>query len=166
MRGMRRTSGANDDPSYVRHRINGIQPEVVTEGIRLTSELQDALLPMIRLLPPQDFERLVYLVFTGSGWRRHGVVGRTQNTVGMELRLPMSNESAVVQVRPNADQASFDEVYLNTFNDMGAINRMFFVCHTGSVECSDERVTLIGPDKLPRMVLDAGLVSWLIEEVR
>ncbi len=34
-----------------------------------------------RLLEPQDFELLVDLVFSTSGWRRVGVVGGTQKTL-------------------------------------------------------------------------------------
>jgi hypothetical protein len=44
---------------------------------------------------------------------------------------------------------------------------MFFVWHTGALSEAEghEAVTLIGPDKLARMVVDAGLSSWLREKV-
>jgi len=41
---------------------------------------------------------------------------------------------------------------------------MFFVYHSGRAETDDERVVLIGPDKLADMVLDAELVDWLIRK--
>jgi hypothetical protein len=43
---------------------------------------------------------------------------------------------------------------------------MFFVWHTGDVTDNDvEDITLVGPDRLARMVLDAGLSSWVREKV-
>jgi hypothetical protein len=42
---------------------------------------------------------------------------------------------------------------------------MFFVFHSGEVETDDERVTVIGPEKLAELVADAGLVGWLIRKV-
>jgi hypothetical protein len=40
------------------------------------------------LLTPQDFELLVDLSFSASGWRRIGPVGKNQKTVDFELVLP------------------------------------------------------------------------------
>jgi hypothetical protein len=44
---------------------------------------------------------------------------------------------------------------------------MFFVWHTGDLaeEGGPADVILLGPQKLSRMVLDAGLSSWLREKV-
>ena len=42
---------------------------------------------------------------------------------------------------------------------------MFYVFHTGDAVTDDERVTVIGPDALAPLVMDAGLVSWLIRKV-
>src|SRR5438876_1126798 len=45
-------------------------------------------------------------------------------------------------------------------------SRLFFVYHTGRVSKLDhERVILIGPSELAPLVVDAGLLSWLIEKV-
>jgi hypothetical protein len=42
---------------------------------------------------------------------------------------------------------------------------MFYVYHSGEAETDDGRVKVIGPDKLAEMVIDAGLVNWLIRKV-
>jgi hypothetical protein len=42
---------------------------------------------------------------------------------------------------------------------------MFYVYHSGEVETDDERFFLIGNEKFAEMVIDAGLVSWLIRKV-
>jgi hypothetical protein len=44
--------------------------------------------------------------------------------------------------------------------------RMFFVYHTGRMrEPENERVVVIGPERLAALVVDAGLVGWLIGKV-
>lgn len=42
---------------------------------------------------------------------------------------------------------------------------MFFVYHSGQVASDEERVIVIGPEKLAELVVDAGLVTWLIRKV-
>jgi Type I restriction enzyme HindI endonuclease subunit-like, C-terminal len=42
---------------------------------------------------------------------------------------------------------------------------MFFVFHSGKAKTDDKRVTLIGPEHLAELVMDAGLVGWLIRKV-
>jgi hypothetical protein len=44
-------------------------------------------------------------------------------------------------------------------------SRMFCVHHSGAASTDDDRVFVIGPDRLPELVLDAGLASWLIRKV-
>ena len=67
------------------------------------------IVPLMRLLTWQDFELLVDLVFTNSGWRRVGPVGKTQKTVDIELMLPTTGERAFVQVKSSAGKRDLDE---------------------------------------------------------
>jgi hypothetical protein len=128
--------------------------------------LMAAIVGLMRLLTWQDFELLVDLVFSTSGWRRVSVVGRTQKTVDLELVLPSTAERAFIQVKSQATTAALQE-YASRLAEADAFERMFFVWHTGNIVEGDgpEGVTLIGPQKLSRMVLDAGLSSWLRDKV-
>lgn len=128
--------------------------------------MMTAIIGLMRLLTWQDFEVLVDLAFSTSGWRRVSQVGRTQKTVDMELVLPSTAERAFVQVKSQATAASLDD-YVARLSHNDAYDRMFFVWHTGDLaeECDLGGVTLLGPHKLSRMVLDAGLSSWLREKV-
>lgn len=123
------------------------------------------IIPLMRLLTWQDFELLVDLVFSDSGWRRTGHVGKTQKTVDIELVLPTTGERAFVQIKSSAGKRDLAD-YLERFKNSDVYDRMFFVWHSGDVagvEGSD--AVLIGPDRLARMVFDAGLTSWLREKV-
>jgi hypothetical protein len=128
--------------------------------------LMTAIVDLMRLLTWQDFELLVDLVFSTSGWRRVSQVGRTQKTVDLELILPSTAERAFVQVKSQATSAALND-YVARLAEADAYNRMFFVWHTGDIaeESSPAGVILLGPLKLSRMVLDAGLSSWLREKV-
>jgi hypothetical protein len=128
--------------------------------------LMTAIVDLMRLLTWQDFELLVDLVFSTSGWRRVSQVGRTQKTVDLELILPSTAERAFVQVKSQATSAALND-YVARLGEADAYDRMFFVWHTGDIseESSPAGVILLGPPKLSRMVLDAGLSSWLREKV-
>lgn len=128
--------------------------------------LMTAIVNLMRLLTWQDFELLVDLVFSTSGWRRVSQVGRTQKTVDLELILPSTAERAFVQVKSQATSAALND-YVARLAEADAYERMFFVWHTGDIaeESSPAGVILLGPRKLSRMVLDAGLSSWLREKV-
>ncbi len=150
---------------YLVRRLNGELLPEVQEAKEAEEALVEAIVPMMRLLTWQDFELLVDLIFANSGWRRVGVVGKTQKTVDLELVLPTTGERAFVQVKSSASNAEMQDYRQRNLRSE-AYDRMFFVWHSGDLEAvQDDDVTLIGPQRLARMVLDAGLVSWLREKV-
>ena len=55
--------------------------------------------------------------------------------------------------------------YIEQLDDQGPYDRMFYVYHSGAAETDDARVTIINPEKLSELVLDAGLANWLIRKV-
>ena len=128
--------------------------------------LMEATVGLLRLLTWQDFELLVDLIFSASGWRRIGVIGRVQKTVDLELVLPTTGERAFVQVKSQASNASLQD-YAGRFEQAELYDRMFFVWHTGAIAETDafDGITLVGPARLSRMILDAGLSTWLREKV-
>lgn len=137
----------------------------VEEAVEAENQMVQKIVPLMRLLTWQDFELLVDLVFANSGWRRVGQVGKTQKTVDIELMLPTTGERAFVQIKSAAGKRDLDD-YLERLKDSGAYDRMFFVWHSGGVGAVEaENIALIGPDRLARMVFDAGLTSWLRQKV-
>ena len=84
----------------------------------------------------------------------------------LELLLPSTGERAFVQIKSQADAASLRD-YTARFDQADLYDRMFFVWHTGNIAADGEAngITLIGPERLARMCLEAGLPSWLREKV-
>jgi hypothetical protein len=151
---------------YLLRKLNDeLSPEVAAAE-EAEHALINAITGLMRLLTWQDFELLVDLIFSSSGWRRVSVVGRTQKTLDLELLLPTTGERAFVQIKSFANPSDLRE-YIERFNGMTVYNKMFFVWHSGDLTAvpPPQGVTLIGPKRLSGMVLDAGLSSWLREKV-
>ena len=151
---------------YLLRKLNDqLSPEVAAAE-EAERALMDAIVRMMPLLTWQDFELLVDLIFSASGWRRIGVVGRVQKTVDLELILPTTGERAFVQVKSQAGNDDLQD-YAQRFDQAELYDHMFFVWHTGTITGGEafDRVTLVGPERLSRMVLDGGLAAWLREKV-
>lgn len=159
----RGTSCGVDVADYAVRRINGEKTPAVEQAIVAVAAMQSSALELMRLLGPRDFETLVDLVFSRSGWQRQGVVGKTQKALDLDLLLPSTGERAFVQVKSRTSGSELDE-YLARLDELAIYDRMFFVYHSGEAATDDDRVTIIGPDRLAEMVVDAGLVGWLIRK--
>lgn len=153
-----------DVADYVVRRINGLKSEKVEGALSTLKQMRQAALELMRDLGDRDFEILVDLVFTTSGWQRQGTVGKTQKTLDLDLLLPSTGDRAIVQVKSSTSSAELAQ-YVGKLEDLGPYDRMFYVYHSGEADTDDERVTVIGPYKLAEMVVEAGLISWLIRKV-
>ena len=78
--------------------------------------------------------------------------------------LPSTGERAFVQVKSRTTSHELAE-YVTALDQAGPFDRMFFVYHTGAISTDDDRIVVIGADKLSEMVVEAGLTSWLIRKV-
>lgn len=160
----RGTSCNVDVQDYVLRRINGLRVPAVERARAALAEMAEATLGMIRLLGPKDFEILVDLVFSTSGWRRQGVIGKTQKTLDLDLLLPSTGERAFVQVKSRTTSAELAD-YVARIDSRDAYSRMFFVYHTGEAKTDDPRVVVIGPEKMAKMAIEAGLTGWILKKV-
>jgi hypothetical protein len=155
---------SSDPASYVIGRINGEVSPVVGRAYAAITEIRASALELVRLLQPRDFELLVDLIFTSSGWRRITELGRTQKTLDLAVELPSTGEQAWIQVKSETGKHEL-AAYAEKLDAL-PYGRLFYVHHTGRVGPStDSRVVVIGPEKVAELVVDAGLVGWLIDKV-
>lgn len=158
---MYRGASCSVDRDYVVNRINGRKTPAVEDAIRARKAAVDAIVPLVQMLDWKDFEVLVGLVFSTSGWRRLAEIGKTRKDVDITLVLPSTEERAAIQVKSRTTQRELDR-YIEGLDP--GFGRFFFVHHSGpSVKTDDERVRVLGPQELAPMVLNAGLMDWLIE---
>lgn len=160
----RGTSCNVDVADYVIRRINGHKTPEVERAVIAMESVTRSVGELMKLLGPRDFETLVDLVFSTSGWRRQGIVGKTQKTLDLDLVLPSTGERAFVQVKSKTTSAELGE-YIGRLEDHGPYDRMFYVFHSGEADTDDDRISIIGPEQLAELVADAGLVNWLIRKV-
>jgi hypothetical protein len=149
-----------DAEAYIKHRICGTVSEDINRAEKAKVELLESLKPLIKSLTDKDFEILVELVFSNSGWRRTSSTGGTQKTIDFELENTVIGESAFVQVKTKTSQKEFD-YYVKKKSD-SHYARMFYVYHSGTIKSMDEYISVWDLNKVTEQVLLNGLTDWVI----
>lgn len=166
--GYRMTICAVEREDYLLRRIRGEEEPLVTEMRALRSHMETAVTRMIAGLDWRDFEIMVELIFTRGGWQRQSALGTGEVDIDLLLDNPTTNETAWVQVKSSASQATLDD-YLERFRRDGSAQRFYFICHSPkgnlSLPPSSQLHLWAGVD-LARSALAAGLLDWLIERTR
>ncbi len=84
------------------------------------------------------------------------------------LEDPITGDTYLVQVKSRATQAEFSEYCLN-FPKRG-YRKLYFVVHTvfGTLAPPDDldNIELVLPHRLAEMVVDHGLLRWLMRKVQ
>ena len=116
----------------------------------------------------KDFEVLVDLLFRQSGWQRLTTVGETMKFTDIDLLDPLNGYRYQVQVKSTADASDLTK-YVAGF-DPTHFRKLYFVVHTPMGDLSgvpaDPAVELVPPSRLARMVVDLGLVPWLLTRLK
>jgi hypothetical protein len=125
---------------YLLRRLNG-QETAATKAVRdARLALIETLTPLIRGLHWKDFELLVELVMTQGGWRRVSATGGAQQTIDLELELPLTGERALVQVKSTLSRGTAEKIAVELAEAAGGA-RVFLVYHTAPDQLSAFRRT-------------------------
>lgn len=100
--------------AYLLRRIRGEADPLHAAALDLQTQQEALAVRLIAQLDWRDFETLVDLVLTRSGWRRGSSVGDGEVDVDILLDNPSTGETAWVQVKSSASQATLDD-YLMRF---------------------------------------------------
>lgn len=147
---------------YLIRKINDVELPEMIEAKAAKSALLSSIESLLNLLTWLDFEDLAEQIFAKSGWQRIGVSGGTQKTVDLNLLLPTTGERTFVQVKSKTNQAQLDS-YIEQLSDREE-TRMFYVYHSaaGTLNTNNSRVILMGPAQISGLVLQLGLLDWLM----
>ncbi|OBT13451.1 hypothetical protein A9264_07235 [Vibrio sp. UCD-FRSSP16_10] len=167
VQGYRGTICSVELEDYLIRKINGEpQPEVEAAKkslLLLKSNVED----LIKGLWWSDFELLIDLIFSQSGWQRISVLGKTEKDIDLDVFSPVSQKRAFVQVKSTTNSNQFNEYY-EIYKEYKQYDEMYFVYHTfdGTKELviDDPRVTVWDISRVADLVINAGLISWLIEK--
>ncbi len=147
---------------YLKLRLNGKVNPAVEQAESAKANLQHHMRGLIQSLSWQDFETLVELIFSKSGWLRVARVGGNKETVDIELENPITKDIAFVQVKSTTNQKQLEN-YIER-KKSGPYARMFYVYHTAQEELSgdEDGVSVFGPEQVAELVLSNGLIDWVI----
>jgi len=152
---------------YLKNKINCSSSEITKIVKVKKEELIDAIIPLLKDLNWYDFELLVDLIFTYSGWKRIETLGKTQESIDLDLQLPINNKRAFVQVKSKSTFKEYSD-YKDDFENMNQYDEFYYF-----VNCADKKLiddsrnygSQIYTDKtLAGLVLKSGLLDWLIEK--
>ena len=124
----------------------------------------------IKRLHWKDFETLVDLIFREAGWRRISVLGETMKYSDIELEDPITGEMYQVQIKSAASLRDFKE-YAENFGG-GKYTKLFFAVHSPDMNLLEldgskyNDVEILFPGKIAEMVIDMGLVNWLMRKIQ
>ena len=105
--------------------------------------LEKAILQIIHGLYWKDFELLVDLIFTSSGWRRTSPLGETQKTLDLTLEAPILAERYGVQVKSQADLKAF-KAYAEQAQGWPGFEGFYFVVHSPSPDLEEYAGRTVG----------------------
>jgi hypothetical protein len=157
-----------DEVNDLRRLLNN-QPSVEFQSISSTkATLIKQVESGLSLLHWKDFEILVDLIFRNAGWRRVSVIGESMKFVDMELEEPITDDLYQVQVKSDATIVDFRK-YAEQFTE-GDFRKLYFVVHNSKEKWANapkyKNVELILQERLAQMVVDFGLVNWLLKKIR
>lgn len=157
------------EKNYLLHKINGTNEPHVLAAEDAVSNLEDALIPIIKNLHPKDLETLTDLIFRQSGWQRTGVAGEVEKDIDLDLISPITQERVAVQVKSKASTATY-QAYKDKFSDMSGYRKFYFVTHSPNkslrsmaANSLDTEFLFWGVEELSRQSVRNGLVGWLVD---
>lgn len=165
--GFRKTVCNIDDDvlNYLLRRIQGVPNPDVVAALAAQGDSINRVAKLIQHLTWQDFELLIDLLFAKEGCQRVSKLGGEQKTIDMELRIPLTNQRGIVQIKSSTSQKVFEK-YVAEFELMDA-DWLFYVYHTCEVPLKNNHpnVVLFDTEKLAGMAIRAGLIDWLVKMV-
>ncbi len=125
---------------------------------------QESVALLIKLLGPKDFELLVDLILSRSGWLRLEKRGGSRAAVDLEVENIATGEKAFVQVKCAATQAELNKS-VESYEAAGQhYQRMIFACHSPDgtlTPPADKRVDVWAESKIANRVVKLGLGDWV-----
>lgn len=157
------------ETEYLKNKINAKASEIAEIAKNKKENLIKSLVPLIQQLTWYDFELLVDLIFTNSGWRRIEDRKYGQESIDLDLVLPVNGKRAFVQIKSSSDLKEFLE-YKDEFSSMEQYSEFYYFVHTPKDKKLEEfneleeNEYLFIAENISELLVNMGLVDWLIEK--
>ena len=168
VQGFRGTICSIDLQEYLVRKINGLAIAEVESAKTSLQKLKSDVEDLVKGLWWQDFELLIELIFSKAGWQRFSVLGKTEKNLDLDVYSPATQKRAFVQIKSTTNRTEI-ESYINSFLEYEQFNEMYFVFHTCNtaltdIEARNPNIHLWGVEKISGLVVNSGLVEWLINK--
>ncbi len=168
VQGFRGTICAVSLPEYLIKKINGQSIELVENTKQTLDKLKSEVADLIQGLWWHDFELLVDLIFSNAGWQRFSVLGKTEKDIDLDVYSPATQKRAFVQIKTATTRAEIER-YIKSYDGYDQFDEMFFVFHTCDRDITDigaskKNIQIWDLKKISSLVVNAGLVDWLINK--
>jgi len=153
---------------YFVRKINGATTKDVDDALTHLKSLTEAVKSLVLGLWWKDFELLTDLIFTRAGWQRTTELGKTQKSVDLDMFAPVTGRRAFVQVKSQANLATLLDT-IEQFREMEGFDDLFFVVHTPdsgirNYKANDPTIHVLDLNRIADLVVNAGLIQWLINK--
>ncbi len=125
---------------------------------------ETAVAKLVARLGPKDFELLIELILSRSGWTRLATLGGVREGLDIEAENVASDEVAFVQVKSSADQSVLDQYLAKFLDRRERYSRMIFAVHSpkGTLKTPEyEPVRVWTGEWIARLVVRHGLGDWV-----
>lgn len=167
VQGFRGTICSVKEFDYLLNKLNCTKQPILLETEKALSDLKEKLKPLVQSLTWKDFELLVDLIFTSSGWQRISVLGKTEKYIDIELMSPVNSKKAFVQIKSQSTLREFMD-YKTDFSKMNQYDEMYYVVHTPDKKLNnikkEKNIEVVGLDRIVDLIINAGLVNWLLKK--
>lgn len=154
----------------LRRLINDQQSEEYKAICSARNSLIEQVKSGLKHLHWKDYETLTDLLFRNAGWNRMSLLGEAMQYVDMELEEPVTKKLYQVQVKAQASIADFEE-YAQRFSSEDYAG-LYFVVYKPKDDLAlyqntkYENVEIIFPERLAQMVVEYGLLEWLLKKIK
>lgn len=171
VQGWRGTICEVKEKDYCLNKINNEVSLEITNAEKSLVKLKESVLVLLKKLGWKDFELLVDMIFRQAGWQRLEVLGKTTKSIDIELLSPVTGEMAAVQIKSESNLRQFKE-YLDKFSGMNQYDKFFYIVHSPTNDLishqqslADLHINLYFGEKLSDLVINSGLIDWLMKKV-
>ena len=168
VQGYRGTICSVEMQDYLIKKINGHTIDQVQTAKDSLQRLRDEVEELIKGLWWHDFELLIDLIFSKSGWQRFSVLGKTEKDIDLDVYSPATQKRAFVQIKSFTSKSDF-EYYLKSYDEYEQFDEMYFIYHTCKYDLAPtvegrKDIHLWDLSRIARLVVSSGLVEWLINK--
>jgi hypothetical protein len=159
----------SDVEEYLRNRLQCRIGPQLAKAVQSKLEIEQSIIPLVQLLTPSDFELLIELIFSNSGWIKTSKTGGNQRTTDLDLYNPITNQQIWVQVKSSTNAAQFSEYVEKHYAERSNYETMYFIYHSGSVGEHaeyDRQIVVWGHEVVSKQVVANGLIDWVLNKAK